>query len=306
MSQILAGQVAVVTGAGQGVGRAYAHAFAAAGASVVVNDVPSGPGASAAEIVVDEIHAAGGGAVASNESVADFSGSARIVETALNAFGRLDILVANAGIARPTVLHESDEGKWADVLAVHANGTFNVYRHAVPLMIEAGGGSVITTGDISTDLMFPLDAAYRAAKAAIAVFTLYAAEELRPYGINVNSVMPGATDTQMMRTYFETLGDRREAFFADVRARYKSDAGAEPASPDSVPPLGVFLASEPGRNITGRLFTLKHSTVRLFTPRGEVDSLQRDDDQPWTNETLSEAVPSWLNGLDAERPLVSS
>jgi NAD(P)-dependent dehydrogenase (short-subunit alcohol dehydrogenase family) len=307
MSGVLAGRVAVVTGAGRGVGRAYAHALAAAGADVVVNDLADGAGASPAEIVADEIRATGGRAVASDASVAEFSGAAAMVETALDAFGRLDILVANAGIARPAVLHEADEGQWSDVLAVHANGTFNAYRHAVPHMIRGGGGSIITTGDLSTDLMFPLEAAYRAAKAAIAVFTLYAADELRPHGINVNSVMPGATDTRMMRTYFESLGDQREAFLAEVRARYKSEdtAGSQPATPESVPPLGVFLASESGREITGRLFTLKHSTIRLFTPSGEVGSLHRDDDERWTTDALSEAVPSWLDGLGTEQ-LVSS
>lgn len=308
MSGVLTGRVAIVTGGGRGVGRAYARAFAAAGADVVVNDLADDTGASPAQIVVDEICATGGRAVASDASVAEFSGAAAMVDTALGAFGRVDILIANAGNARPTTLHEADEGQWADVLAVHANGTFNAYRHAAPHMIAAGGGSIVTTGDISTDLMFPLEAAYRAAKAAVAVFTLYAADELREHNINVNSVMPGATDTRMMRAYFDSLGDRREAFLAEVRARYEAEdtAGARPATPESVPPLGVYLATDAARHITGRLFTLKHSTIRLVTPAGDVSSLHRGDEELWTTDALGEALPTWLDGLGSELDLVSS
>jgi NAD(P)-dependent dehydrogenase (short-subunit alcohol dehydrogenase family) len=302
MSGALDGKVAVVTGGGRGVGRAYAHALAGEGVAVVVNDLADrGGGASPAQTVAAEIEAAGGRAVASLGSVADFAYAEAMVQTAIDSFGRLDILIANAGIVRPTVLHEGTEGDWADVFAVHANGTFNSVRHAAPRMIETGGGSIITTGDLSTDLMFPREASYRAAKAAIAVFTLYSAEELREHNINVNSIMPGATETRMMRAYFDSLGDDREAFLARVRERYATEgtAGSKPATPESVPPLGVYLCTDGARHITGRLFNLKHSTIRVFTPGGEVSSIHRDDDELWSTEALSHAVPAWLEGLAA-------
>lgn len=302
MSGALHGKVAVVTGAGRGVGRAYAHALAREGVRVVVNDLSdSEGGVSPTQAVVEEIERAGGRASASHGSVADFAQAERIMETAIQVFGRLDILVANAGIVRPTLVHEASADDWADVLAVHANGTFNAVRHAVPWMIQIGGGSIITTGDLSTDVMFPREASYRAAKAAIAVFTLYSAEELGDYNINVNSIMPGATETGMMRAYFESLGDDREAFLEKVRKRYENEgtAGAKPATPESVPPLGVYLCTDAARTITGRLFNLKHSTIRLFTPGGETSSIHRDDDELWTTEALGEAVPPWLERLHA-------
>jgi NAD(P)-dependent dehydrogenase (short-subunit alcohol dehydrogenase family) len=303
MANALQDKVAIVTGSGRGVGRAYAHALAAEGAKVVVNDLQSSAtGASGAEAVVEEIRSAGGQAAVSHASVADFADAETIIATALESFGRIDIVVANAGIGRPTLLHEAASGDWENLFAVHANGTFNVYRHAVPHMIEGGGGTVITTGDLSQDLMFPREAAYRAAKAAIAVFTLYASEELRPYNINVNSVMPGATDTAMMREYLESLGEDRETFIAHVTERYKDEntVGARPAAPESVPPLGVFLCTDAARGITGRLFTLKHSTIRLFTPNGDVSTIQLPDHERWTTDALTSAVPGWLDGLNTQ------
>jgi NAD(P)-dependent dehydrogenase (short-subunit alcohol dehydrogenase family) len=302
VSRALEGKVAIVTGAGRGVGRAYAHALAREGAAVVVNDLPARNGAaSSAAAVVAEIEAFGGRAVANHASVADFEHARGIVENAIEAFGAIDILIANAGNMRPAFLREASESDWAEVMAVHANGTFNTARHAAERMIEASGGSIVTTGDLSTDLMFPRDGAYRAAKAAIAVFTLYLADELRDHNINVNSIMPGATETRMMRTYFESLGDAREAFLSAVRERYQGEAteGARPATPESVPPLGVYLCTDAARQITGRLFALKHSTIRVFAPSGEVSSLQRDDDQLWTTDALGAAVPAWLESLEA-------
>jgi NAD(P)-dependent dehydrogenase (short-subunit alcohol dehydrogenase family) len=301
VSGALADKVAVVTGGGRGVGRAYAHALAGAGATVVVNDLPDREGDSPAETVVREIETAGGRAVAAHGSVAEFAGAGSVVAEAVRRFGRLDIVIANAGNVRPGQLHEIGERDWSDVLAVHATGTFNIVRHAAPVMIEGGGGSIITTGDLSTDLLFPRIGSYRAAKAAIAIFTLYSAEELREHNINVNSIMPGATDTRMMRAYFDSLGDKAEEFFANVRKRYENEgtSGTRPATPESVPPLGVYLCTDGARGITGRLFNLKHSTIRLFTPHGYVSSIHREDEELWTTAALSDAVPPWLDGMAA-------
>jgi len=192
----LEGKVAVVTGAGSGVGRAYAHALAAEGAKVIVNDFA----ASSAEQVVSEISATGGFAQANGDDVSSFEASGRIIEQARNAFGSIDILIANAGIIRPGNMHEVTGDDWGKVLAVHANGTFNCYRHAVPHMIRQNSGTVITTGAKPIDKHFPGLGAYRAAKAAILVLTLNAAKELVGYKINVNSIMPGATATPMQQT----------------------------------------------------------------------------------------------------------
>src|ERR1700677_2603294 len=167
MAGRLQGKVAVVTGAGGGIGRAYAHALAAEGAKIIVNDLGEG-----ANTVVREIKAKGGSAVANRDDVANFAAAGDIVQAALDSFGQIDILVANAGILRSAVTHEQSAEDWASTLAVHANGTFNVYRHAIPHMIRQNSGTIITTGAAPLEGYFPGLAAYRAAKAAILVLTM--------------------------------------------------------------------------------------------------------------------------------------
>jgi NAD(P)-dependent dehydrogenase (short-subunit alcohol dehydrogenase family) len=225
----LVGKVAVVTGAGRGVGRAYANALAAEGAKVLVNDLGVsvegvGSGAMAADEAVAEIRAAGGIAAANYDDVSNFAGAGRLIKTAVDIYGSLDILVANAGGICPTNLFEAKEEDWNSVLAVHANGTFNCYRHSAPIMMRQSGGTIITTGaDVDRYLTrkdaYPGLGAYRAAKAAILVLTLSAADELRPYNINVNSIMPGATATRMQGAFYESLqakGGQRRRFEGEV------------------------------------------------------------------------------------------
>jgi NAD(P)-dependent dehydrogenase (short-subunit alcohol dehydrogenase family) len=300
----LDGKVAVVTGAGRGVGRAYALLLAREGASVVVNDLAvAGGGPSSAEAVVQEIEQAGGRAVVSVGSVADFAQTEGIMRDAVDRFGRLDILIANAGNTRPRFIRESGERDWTDVHAVHTNGTFNSIHHAAPHLIAAGGGSIIATGDISKDLYFPGLASYRSAKAAIAVIAIYAAEELREFNINVNCVMPPATDTVMFHAYFDSLEDAtRESFVEDIKERYEREGTAEAplAHPDVVPPLGVFLCSDEGRAITGRLFLLHGRDIRIDAARPRVEFIRSDDEGGWTMDSLARRVPSWLASLDEQ------
>ena len=297
MSERLDGKVAVVTGAGRGVGRAYAHALAAAGAAVVVNDVAAAEGSPAADVAA-EIEAAGGRAIANTDSVADFEATAAMMGSAVEAFGRLDIVVANAGIIRPTYIVDATESDWADVLAVHANGTFNCIRHAAPQMIEQGeGGTIITTGDIATELWFPRISSYRAAKAAIVVLTQHAANELRQHDINVNSVMPGATETRMSGTFFQSLDDRLDSFLSDIQrtAASGSDSSGEIASPDTVPPLGVYLCTEEGRRFTGFSFQMSGPNVGVVSPHAEAEYIAPGEGA-WTTEELAERVPGLLEG----------
>jgi NAD(P)-dependent dehydrogenase (short-subunit alcohol dehydrogenase family) len=221
MSGSLNGKVAVVTGAGRGVGRAYALALVGEGASVVVNDLPARDGShSNAEQVVAEIVAAGGRGVANHGSVSDFAAAEGMVAAAVEQFGRLDILVANAGNTKPVSLLESSASDWADVVAVHLNGTFNCIHHAATRMMQSGGGTIITTGDLQTDLIFPGLGAYRSSKGAIAVLTLQAAWELRRHNINVNSIMPWLTASAMSETYMGSLRAERSSFAERTRLRY--------------------------------------------------------------------------------------
>ncbi len=295
MGRRLEKQVAVITGAGQGVGEAYAMAFAAAGARVVVNDINRAN----ADAVVERIRENGGDACANHDDIVAFSGAERLIDQAEKAFGAIDILVANAGIIRPVLLHEANEDDWTSVLAVHATGTFNCYRHAAPRMIPRGKGAIITTGagsgegsgsgsGVAAQAGFPGLGSYRAAKAAILVFTLYAARELEPYGITVNSIMPGATATAMQQTFYDGL---------KKKSLLKED-WPQPVPPSSVPPLGLFLCSEYGKHITGQAFSLHkteiHRTeIRVATAPTKTSSIFTEGDQ-WTVEELIERAPAWL------------
>jgi NAD(P)-dependent dehydrogenase (short-subunit alcohol dehydrogenase family) len=298
MSDDLAGKVAVVTGAGRGVGRAYAHALAERGVRVVVNDLNDGADASPADHVVSEIEERGGYGVANCDDISDYEGAGRMVSAALQAFGRLDIVVANAGIIRPALLRNSSPEDWNATFAVHATGTFNCIRQSTQHLIDGGGGTIITTGDVTTDLLFPMNGAYRAAKAAVAVTTLYAADELRDYNINVNSVMPGATATRMVQTYMNSLGARADAFTSDVvRRRDKIAQEADPAAPETVPPLGIFLCTSQARWITGKLFQVNAGQIRYVTSTTQARFV-RADDGLWTADALAEQIPRLIADPD--------
>jgi len=272
----LAGKVAVVTGAGGGIGRAYAHALSTEGAKIVVNDLSDH-----ADRVVGEIVAKGGAAVANRDDVANFTAAGNIIQTAINSFGRIDILVANAGILRSSVTHEQNDQDWASTLAVHANGTFNVYRHAVPHMIRQNGGSIITTGAAPLEGYFPGLAAYRAAKAAVLVLTLTASNELKDYNININSIMPGSTDTPMQRTFMATLG-----------AEAKDWPRGSP--PETIPPLGVFLCTDEGRSISGYSFHIVGDAgVKIVTSYGARTSIEAEG-KVWGEGELAATLPALL------------
>jgi NAD(P)-dependent dehydrogenase (short-subunit alcohol dehydrogenase family) len=300
--KVLQGKVVVVTGAGRGIGKAYALALSAEGASIVVNDVGSMAAGgnrdnTVADGVVDLIRDAGGRAVANHDDVADFSAAARIMQTAVDHFGRLDILIANAGIIRPANLFEASEEDWTSVLAVHANGTFNCLRHAAPVMMRQRSGSIITTGYGAGEGdpgrigdgrgSFPGLGAYRAAKAAILVLTLNAASELRPYGINVNSVMPSATTTRMQSAFYDSLRARGRAE-NEVRSDWP-----EPLPPETVPPLGVFLCTEAGRSITGRSFSVYGNRISVASAPARMTTLEAQAGH-WSVAELMGRAPAWL------------
>jgi len=207
----LENRVAIVTGAGRGIGRSHALLLAAEGAKVVVNDLGgsnTGEGADVgpAQHVVDEIRAAGGVAVANTDSVADFDSAAGIVEQAVSEFGGLDIVVNNAGILRDAFVPGMTEAQWDSVIGVHLKGHFNVLHHAAAYwkdQSKAGNqpnAAVINTASASgTFSVIPGQANYGAAKAGIAAMTLVAAEELERYGVRVNAIAPYASDTRHAR-----------------------------------------------------------------------------------------------------------
>jgi NAD(P)-dependent dehydrogenase (short-subunit alcohol dehydrogenase family) len=257
----LSGKVAVVTGAGRGIGREHALALARAGAKIVVNDLGAslaGEGASEgpAHDVVREIEALGGEAIANGENVADFAGAGRMVQAAIDRFGKLDILVNNAGILRDRMLVNMEEHEWDAVIEVHLKGHFAPTHHAAAHWRErskAGedaDGRVINTSSPSGVFGNVGQANYGAAKAGIVGFTLIAAQELGRYGVTVNAIAPNAR-TRMT-----------EAAFGEIPS---PDEGFDPADPANNSPIVVALCADEAQDITGQVFFVYGGAVNLLS-----------------------------------------
>jgi NAD(P)-dependent dehydrogenase (short-subunit alcohol dehydrogenase family) len=249
MSRLCEGRVAIVTGAGRGIGREHALSLAYHGAKVVVNDLGgnvdgSGGDLSPAEQVVQEIRAMGGEAVANGDSVSSWEGAQRLINTAIETFGDLHVVVNNAGILRDRVLVNMTEEEWDAVINVHLKGTFAPSRWAAAYWREqskAGkpvSGRIINTTSVSGIYGNPGQTNYGAAKAGIASFTNIAALELARYGVTVNAVGPVAL-TRMT----EGLGPAPE-----------TDEEREARSPRWIAPIVTWLASEQSADVTGRVF----------------------------------------------------
>jgi 3-oxoacyl-[acyl-carrier protein] reductase len=290
----LEGKVAVISGSGRGIGRAYALALAHEGASVVVNDLKGEDDSSPADDVVGTVLSTGARATVSHADVTDPDAVEGLMEHAVRTFGGLDIVIANAGVIQPERIEDMSGRDWARVMAVHINGTFNCIRSAVPRMRQRGGGSIVTTGSVARELLFPGLASYRAAKATIVVLSDYAAAELRDANINVNTIMPGATVTRMSQTFYESLGGDRSFLESTARRQQGGNDGLpEAAPPETVPPLGVFLCTDEARGITGHAFQMSGVNIGYVRTRSEFEFFEPDDDH-WTVDALAERLPDWL------------
>ena len=252
------GRIAIVTGAGRGIGREHALSLAAHGAKVVVNDLGgsadgTGSDLSPAQQVVEEITAMGGEAVANGDNVADWEGAQRLINTAIETFGDLHAVVNNAGILRDRVLINMTEAEWDAVIAVHLKGTFAPSRWAATYWREqskAGkpvDGRIINTTSVSGIYGNPGQTNYGAAKAGIASFTNIAALELSRYGVTVNAVAPVAL-TRMT----EGLGPAPE-----------TDEEREMRSPRWIAPIVTWLASAESKDVTGRVFEASGQTLAV-------------------------------------------
>ena len=249
MSGLCEGRVAIVTGAGRGVGRQHALQLSKAGAKIIVNDLGaavdgSGTDVSPAQQVTDEINASGGEAVVNGDDVSSFDGAKNMVDMAINTFGKLDIVVNNAGILRDRMLVNMTEEEWDAVIAVHLKGTFAPSRHAASYwraMSKQNGDGKPTMGRIinttSTSGIYGNigQTNYGAAKAGIAAFTIIAARELSRIGVTVNAVSPSA--------YTRMTDNLREYTEEEIQIR----------DPSWVSPTVVYLASTEAQDITGRV-----------------------------------------------------
>jgi NAD(P)-dependent dehydrogenase (short-subunit alcohol dehydrogenase family) len=287
---LLDGKVAIVTGAGGGLGRAHALALARAGARVVINDLGSslsGHGAdpARAEAVVGEVEALGSQAIADGENVADFEGARRLVEHALDAFGRLDILVNNAGILRDRMLVNMDEAEWDAVIAVHLKGHFAPTRHAAAYWRErAKAGEqlrarVINTASPSGVFGNAGQANYGAAKAGIAAFSTIAAMELGRYGVRSNAITPMAR-TRMTE---ETPG------LEDIIKAPTDAAQFDAWDPANISPMIAYLATV-DCPFTGEVFFVQGDTVCRYQPFAIAERITNNGLR-WTVERLIEEAP---------------
>ncbi|WP_330350107.1 SDR family oxidoreductase [Streptomyces sp. NBC_00582] len=289
MTALCEGRVVVVTGAGRGLGRAHALAFAAEGARVVVNDLgvgldgAPGPGSPAGRVVA-EIRAAGGEAVAHGGDIATSEGAASLVATALETYGRLDTLVNNAGFLRDRMLVNLDEDDFDAVLRVHLKGHFLPLRHASAYWrAEAKAGRTPVARIVNTSSGAGLlgsvgQGNYSAAKAGIVGLTLVAAAELARYGVQVNAIAPAARTRMTERTFAETMT--------------APESGFDAMAPENVSPLVVWLGSAASAGVTGRVFEAEAGRITVM--EGWRPGPTADKGARWSPAEAGEAVQKLL------------
>jgi NAD(P)-dependent dehydrogenase (short-subunit alcohol dehydrogenase family) len=276
------GKVVIVTGAGGGIGRDFAHAFATSGARVVVNDVgrTEGEALGAAEKVVTKIRAAGGEAVASTDSVAAPESAGHIVQTALDSFGRIDCVVNNAGIVRDRFFFNMSVDEWKAVLDVHLNGSFYVARAAAPHFKSQASGSYVHMTSTSGLIGNLGQANYSAAKMGIVGLSKSIALDMAKFNVRSNCIAPWAW-TPMTATI--------PADSPENIARIEKMKKMESAK---IAPLAVYLASDAAAKVSGQIFGVRANEIYFFSQIRMVRSLHRSEG--WTPETIAEhAMPAF-------------
>ena len=282
---MLKGKVAVITGAARGIGREIALLMARQGAQVVVNDyggteAGSGGASAPADEVVNEITQAGGKAVANYDSVATMAGGQAIIKTAVDTFGRIDVVVNNAGILRDRMIFNMTEEEWDAVINTHLKGSFAVTRAAAPLMREQKWGRFINMTSTSGLIGNVGQANYAAAKLGIFGLTKATALDMARYNVTANCISPFAW-TRMIGT----IPTETQAQKARVEKIKK-------LSPAHIAPIAVFLASDAAKDVTAQIFGVRGKEIMLFSHERPI--MRVHDDRGWTPEKLADMFPGTL------------
>ena len=288
----LEGRIAIITGAGRGIGREHALLFAREGAKVVVNDLGGANDGGGADVgpaqqVADEIVAAGGQAVANTDNIATWAGARAVVEQAVETFGGLDSVVNNAGILRDGFIPTMEESQWDSVIAVHLKGHFSVLRHASAYWkAESKAGrtpnaSVLNTSSGSgVTLPNAGPSNYGAAKDAIAALTLVAADELQRYGVRANAIAPVART----RLTEATPG------FGDIMRSTIEEGVIDPFHPANISPLVAYLSTA-DCPITGQVYAVQGGSIQRLKGWHDVDLVETDD--PWSIDAVRNGIEKW-------------
>jgi len=289
MAGLLAGKVALITGGGRGVGRGIALACAEAGAKIVVNDLGASlsgelEGEQPAQEVVAAIRAMGGEAIVDGGSVADWNAANRMVEAAVNAFGRIDIVVNNAGILRDVMFHRMSEPEFDDVLDVHLKGSFNVSRAAAPHFKQQGSGVYVHMTSTSGLIGNFGQANYSAAKLGIVALSKSIALDMQKFGVRSNAVAPFAW-TRMI-----------DSIPSETPEQKKRVEGLKKLVPERVAPFVVGLCADEAKDVTGQVFGVRNNEIYLFSQPRPIRNAHRGEG--WTPQSVVDtALPMLRAGF---------
>ncbi len=308
MGNRLEGRAVIVTGSGRGIGAEVAKWMAADGAAVVVNDIGAsldgaGESASPAEVTAQAIRDAGGAAIANFDSVADYESAGKIVQAALDNFGRIDAVCHVAGILRDRMVFNMSEAEWDGVLQVHLYGAFNIVRQCVPHMMSQKYGRIVLFSS-GSGLGASGQTNYAAAKEGMVGFVRSLAKELAPHGITANAVYPGGA-TRMTASIPDSTTQLRQQQRAAARGGESSEdevIGAPPESRDPAnnAPKAVYLCSEAAGNVTGQVVGTSGWQATLYSPRHVTNSVHKNG--RWTLDELERLIPISL-GAELTNPV---
>jgi len=299
MGKKLDGKAAVVTGAGRGIGRAIALELAKEGAKVVVNDLGTGRGgegadASPAEAVVAEIKKAGGTALANGDSVANFAAAGCMIQSCVDNFGKIDILVNVAGILRDRMVHKMSEDEWDAVINVHLKGAFNTIHHAAAFMRPQQSGRIINFASESWLGIIAGQPNYAAAKGGIVSLTREVAGELRNKNITVNAITPTAATRMNMND--DVIANMKKMLESGIITQEMFGEFMDMPGPEYLAPVIAYLATDEAAGITGKVIACGGGRVALYSDPVQVKALYKDHkkDGPWSIDDLIKLAPRTL------------